>query len=373
MRATPLAEQATLGALLLEPAGLAGLGGWLRPNDFSDPWHAEVYRTIKCLAAAGEPVGAAEVGRDLLARLGPTRADLARVIGLLRAAPPRPDVPTYAVMVLEDSLRRETAAQGVLLRAGALSAVLDGTPRPAQTVAAVVDDTLHSAAERWATATGHSREPRRRISGVPRALGTPNAGTEQALAADRLLRAHPDPMPSEVADHEAALIAALLARPEHLRLVIGWLRPAAMTNRSWRPLYESMVRLHDYRRPIDTVTVLWETQRTSRAGGRGPDPALVHSRADTAVTANPAHLAHQVAGDHLRLTAEAAARSLQSAATNPGLEIADVLGTGHLVTAALRSSAAPLHRADPDAHAAGPANVRQLPTAGSHQIGPVAG
>ena len=41
-----LAEQATLGSLLLEPAHIDHVRAWLRPGDFADWWHAQVYTAI---------------------------------------------------------------------------------------------------------------------------------------------------------------------------------------------------------------------------------------------------------------------------------------------------------------------------------------
>jgi hypothetical protein len=378
VKVVPLAERATLGALLTEPstdnqhtgpAESDGVTRWLRPEDFADLWHAELYRTLRALAGAGDAVGPEAVGRELLRRLGPTRADLVRVANLLHDLPPHARPETYAVMVLEASLRREVAAQGVLLRAGALQAGLDGTARPRIAISALVEDVLDRAADRWATATGQPAPDRARRA--PVALRSSTAGVGGVLGADRLLAVHPSPTKAQVADHEATLIAALITHPAQAGAISAWLRPAALTNRTWRPVYEAVLRLHTYgQRPLDAVTVFWETQRAARTAGFGPDPRAGMALVERCVSVQPGYAARQVAADHLRLAADRAAESLCKAADNPGLDLTDVFGTGHILTEALRTGARPL---DPASHRTRVATVHHLPAPHARRAGPVAG
>ena len=382
MKVVPLAERAVLGALLTEPGSdhLADnpssdplvrnpVIGWLRPEDFADPWHAEVYRTTRALVAARDFAGPEAVGRDMLRRLGPTRADVVRVAGLLRDVPPHARPETYAVMVLEASLRREVAAQGVLLRAGALQTCLDGSARPMIAIAALVEDVLDRAADRWATATGQPQPDRAARAPVP--VRSTTAGVGAALGADRLLAVHPSPTKGQVAEHEATLIAALITHPAQIGATAAWLRPAALTNRTWRPVYEAVLRLHTYGRPLDAVTVFWETQRSARTAGPGPDPRAGMALVERCIAIQPGYAAGQVAADHLRLAADHAATSLYAAGGNPGLDLIEVLGTGHIFTQALRTAARPV---DPPAGARPRvATVHALPPAQAHRAGPVAG
>ncbi|MBA3743178.1 DnaB-like helicase N-terminal domain-containing protein [Sporichthya sp.] len=378
MKAVPLAERATLGALLIassevdpdsQVADRGAVHRWLRPDDFVDPWHAEVYRSIRALTTAGDPAGAEAVGRELFRRLGPTRGDVVRVAGLLHDLPPHAQAETYAVMVLEASLRRAAAGHGVLLRAGALQSSLDGSARPMLAIAAVVDDALDGAADRWAAATGQPRLDRARRA--PAALRSATAGVGGALGADRLLAAHPRPTAREVADREATLIAALITHPSQIGATSAWLRPAALANRTWRPVYEAVLRLHTYGRPLDAVTVFWETQRSARTAGLGPDPASGTALIERNIATQPGHVARLVAGDHLRLAADHAAASLHTAAANPGLDLAEVLGTGHILAEALRAGSRPLDTESVDL--ARLATVHALPSAHVHRAGPVAG
>ncbi|WP_019873102.1 DnaB-like helicase N-terminal domain-containing protein [Sporichthya polymorpha] len=397
MNHTAMAERATLGALLLGPghqnqtgptgpqtnAGIVGILRWLRPEDFADPWHAEVYRTIRALGAAGEACDAEATGHDLIRRLGHTRADVGRLAGLLRDLPVRPQLDVYAAMVLEAALRRETITHGLLLRAGALQSVLDSSPRPMAAVTVTVDAALVDAGYRWAIATGRLRPTRAgptrsghaRSDGprpaMPIGLRSAAGRVHAALGADRFLAAHPLPTARQVADREAALIVTLIAHPRHLDATAAWLRPAAISNRTWRPVYEALLGLRAGGQPIDAVTVFWETRRASRVAGPGPDPRPGIAAVERAAAVDPGYAAARVAGDHLRLAAEAAANSLRTAASNPGLDLGQVLETGHVLTAALRTGAVPLSAPGRDGRHL--AAVRALPAPHAHRERPVAG
>ena len=154
MSAQRLAETATLGSLLFDSDQFEQVARWLRSGDFADPWHAEVYVAMRERLAAGMRVEPEGVGRQLLERVGPRRADLPRIAGLLHATPVRPRPLRYAAMVLESSLRREVAGQGVLLRAAALSAALAQESRPVLAVTAMVEGTLATGEQRWQLASG---------------------------------------------------------------------------------------------------------------------------------------------------------------------------------------------------------------------------
>ena len=65
-----LAERAALGSLLPEPAHLDQVRSWLRPDDFTEWWHAQVYTALLERRAAGAPTGVETVAQDLVDRLG---------------------------------------------------------------------------------------------------------------------------------------------------------------------------------------------------------------------------------------------------------------------------------------------------------------
>jgi hypothetical protein len=209
-----------------------------------------------------------------------------------------------------------------------------------------------------------------RAEGMPASLRSAMTERAGALAADKLLAAHPSPTRRELAQREATLIAALITHPSQIGATSGWLRPPAVTNRTWRPVYEAVLRLHTYGRRIDPVTVLWETQRGAPNAGPGPDPTVAMRVIEANITTQPGYVGRQVAGDHLRLAADRAADGLWTAADNPGLDLNDVLETGHIITEALRTGARPLETASTPPRLA---SVHALPTAHAHRAGPAAG
>ena len=338
--AVKLAERATLGTLML--VGNTDLASQavrrLRPADFFEPWHAELFRTIRDLSVERKSIDARAVGLALIDRLGPNYADAVRVADCLRIVPPNPDLRAYTAMVIEASIRREIAGLGVLLQAGALTAVLDSSPRSLLTVTAVIDTTLDAA-------EGRARGDIDRLGTEPRRLGAAQGPglsrknwLDQGLAADRLLGAHPMPQPAQVAAHEADLIAALVGRPSALNVVRGWLRPDAISDSASQRVYRALTHLADHGRPVDLVSVAWETGRVSD----GPSIPALLAKVEAAQPRSPGYLARVVAADHLRLQASDAARTITAAAEDPSRELWDVIGIARTQTTALRDAAPPI-------------------------------
>jgi hypothetical protein len=341
VNAVHLAEQATLGTLMIDPGLAADVTTWLRAEDFDHPWHRCVYASIRELHAAHAPVDPQRVGAALTDRLGP-RADLPHLLDLLQAAPIRPLGHRYAAMVLEASLRRDTACQGVLLQAAALSASLSQHGRPVTAVVAQVDASLDHAEHRWRHATSNPTPPRTDAQTL--GLGVPVS----ALGADRLLQAHPALDPEAVRRGEEELVASRIARPGHIGEVARWLRPDALTNARWRPVYAAVLQLAELGEPVDVITVAWEVHRASSRLGPGPGTRELRDAVESVACTDPAHVARTVAGDHVRITADRASHALRAAAGNPGVDLTDVLATGHLLTSALQECAQALPSAPRD-------------------------
>lgn len=343
MSATYLAEQATLGGLLLDPSAADPILGWLRTEDFEHPWHREVFAAIRERHAARTPLDPPGIGRDLVDRLGGRKAEPARLHDLLLATPIHPDVPRYAVMVLETSLRRVVTHQGVLLQAAALASALSQERDPIAVATMFVDEALRDAESRWATAhDGHGSNPR-----PDTAQWSTRRGLEAALGSDRLLRAHPGLDPTQAKANEATLVAALVAQPRHIAGIATWLRVDTLTDPVWRPVYAALVQLSDLGEHVDVVTVAWEVHRAAARRGRGPGVTDLRDAVDLSV-GDPARLARTVAGDQLRRTADRGAQALRTAANSAGVDVLDVVQTGHLITAALRETAVVLPQADRD-------------------------
>lgn len=138
------AEQAVIGSALLSPRLVAELADLVQPSDFYRPAHAELWRTLVELHAAGapgDPIAVAAHLADLgsLARLGG-----APYLHTLIASVPTPaNGPHYAGIVADHARRREVADLGSRLAhlAGSNSdtrdvlaagrALLDAAPAPA--------------------------------------------------------------------------------------------------------------------------------------------------------------------------------------------------------------------------------------------------
>lgn len=344
-----LAEQATLGALLLAPDAVVAVSGWLRAEDFADPWHHTLYATIRELDAGHQRPSPDVVAQAVIDGHGYRIADAPRMLDLLAAVPTRPRPAEYAAVVLESSLRRQVACHGVLLQAAALAAALDRSPRVVETVTAQIDAVAESGQTRWAIATRATTG-----TAVPAPVAPPQSPVgllPSLVGADRLLSRHPLPDADAVADREADLTACLVTHPAYLAAVTGWLRPDALTSDTWRPVYAALVDLHDTSTPIDAVTVAWRIARTAPTAGPGPDPRELAARVEHATILDPAYAAGAVAADQLRLAAHRTAAALRADAGNLGLDLRDLLDTTLLHTRALRRAAAPLHAGPPGSDA----------------------
>ncbi len=335
MKATLLAEAATLGSLMVDPSPLPRVSEWLRAGDFADPWNAEVYALMREQRAAGRAIDPEQLGLELRARVGHHRSDLVRVAALLRITPVHPKVDAYARMVLESSLRREIAQHGVILRASALSATLTLERRPIIAGTALVDEAVAAGRTRWQLACNEPITTGQSNSALAPAL----RNLDKSLAADKLLSAHADADPQLVRDHEARLIASLVAHPGEIAGVVSWLCPDAMLDRPWRAVYSALLELTEHGQPVDVVTIAWQVQHNSRQLGPGPVPATLVSAVEAAAVDDPRFYSRPVAADLLRRTADSAARSLYAAADNPGLDVPDLLETAGLLTAGLRAAA----------------------------------
>jgi hypothetical protein len=344
MNAVHMAEQSTLGCLMLEPTLANSVSTWLRADDFSHPWHRSVFTTIRELNVARTPIDPTRIGQALFERFGSRRADLPSVVDLLQAVPIRPQGQRYASMVLEASLRREVSCQGVILQAAALSAALTQRSEPVTRITTLIDTTLAQAEERWLGATDGRPDV-----GQRKDVRLVSRDHDTELGADRLFRAHPPIDPAEVRQNEERLIASLVTHPNHIASTAAWLRPDAPSDPKWRPVYAALVQLDELAQPIDVVTVTWEVQRTSARLGAGPGTRELREAVELAETDDPTHCGRIVAGDQLRIAANHGADTLRAAAANPGIELVDVLQTGHLVASALRETAGALATPSTDA------------------------
>ena len=372
MKASPLAEAATLGALLVDPVALPAVAGWLRADDFADPWHGQLYKVLAERAIARQPIDPQTVGLALRDQVGGQRADLVRVLGLLRVAPVPAQTERYAAMVLEGSLRREIAGQGVLLRASALSVSLNFERRPLLAGTALVEQALIAGENRWQLATGglpSTETVRAEFAPALRNL-------DKALAADKLLAAHPEMDVAQVRDRERQLVAALICHPGKASQINSWLPPEALTDRRWRAVYAAVVELVEHQQPVDVVTVAWQVQANTRQYGPGPELTTLVRETSAAAIDDPGFYGRSVAADLVRRTADTAARALLVAADNPGIALPELFQTAWTAIDDVRGAATGLpERANEQATGRHLSAVRTDPTVqlSTELNGPVAG
>jgi hypothetical protein len=355
MTPAQLAERATLGTLLADPRQLSTVAGWLRPSDFAHWWHTEVYRALLAdpgLARRGDPAATAQhVRAALVDAVGHRRADPPGLHTLMRTAPARPVPARYGAMVLEASIRRQVAGLAVHLQAAAVpdhaasyaTSTDDAVAgaRSLRDVSGVVEPVLADLGAQWAaavTATGQPA-PREPVPGPGDVVAGGAFGgvvdvaadarrtdrqRDLAVVADRAVRSAPPSAPADARADTAWLVAALVAHPDRVDTVAGWLRPEAVSGPA-RAVYEALLGLHQERVPIDPITVCWEVHRGSRARGLGPDPAELLRQVETAELLDVDALIRTVAHHTLQRTAGSAADGMRAAAANPGLTVGDVL------------------------------------------------
>ncbi|WP_028050504.1 DnaB-like helicase N-terminal domain-containing protein [Cellulomonas sp. URHD0024] len=333
-----LAEQATLGALLLQPGRLHEIQRWLRAGDFADPWHGQVYTAMLERHAAGETIDPLVMAEDLIGRLGSRRANVPRLADLLHVTPPHPDATDYARMVVDVGLRREIAGTGILLRAAAVQTACDRVAHPVTATCNVVDAALDCAASRWAHATGQPHDD----AVVPLALRAAVRNTEARMGADKYLAAHPDRDPAAEQRHVIALIGALIDHPEHLAAVATWLPPVRVHDPGWRLVYGTAIEMAELGQRIDAVTIAWAVRSHAQHGPALPSTRELQDAIDSGWHQQLYPCAAAVAGDQVRHLADTGAAQLFAAARNPGVLIGDLVDTGHLLTDALRRTASVL-------------------------------
>ncbi len=333
--AARLAEQATLGALILRPEHLREVRLWLRPADFADALHGQVYAVLCERDTAGEAIDPVSVGAALIGR-APGVSPAIRVHDLMRAVPPVAHAETYARIVAEAGLRREIAGLGVLLRSGALQSALAGESVPMTSTCSLVDAALASIAGRWDAATGTTATPQdTAVFAFQAALRNPDL----RLGADRLLRTHPERDVHAEHAHEALLVGALVTHPRDVYFIGACLPPQRISSPPWRTVYGATLELCELGQPVDLVTVATATARLSHHGQPAPSMTELLEVVDAARHTSPKDAEQVVWADQIRRIADNGADQLLKGAANPGLQLSDLIDTGRIITTALRDGA----------------------------------
>lgn len=338
MNPTTLAEEATLGTLLLDPPQVATVQGFLRPADFRDTWHRRIYATMLTRQAAGNPMTPQNIHADLV---DAARADdgvrAVRLVSLMEVPPTRPKAARYAALVLEASLRRQVRDLGLLLRAGAVVATADGAGPRAATIGpfAEIGAQLSDARNRWDVARAGTFDTPATPDVTALAAGDAHR-LETAMAASRLLEAAPPPLPANVAHAELDVLAAVLARPGDLAGVRGRISGSLFSVEAHLATWAAICDLADLGEPIDAVTVCWQTQREEALRGKGIDAEVVLWLSTHPPAGDATRAARTMAALATRTVADRSAQQLAAAAEHPGINVTDLLDTAARHVAAVQ-------------------------------------
>ncbi|GAA3500715.1 DnaB-like helicase N-terminal domain-containing protein [Streptomyces prasinosporus] len=286
------AEQALLGALLLDPHRLGEVTG-IAADSFSTAAHAALFDAISTLP----PPDPAEHARNTtwLNQVLATGREQARGLTaaylhtLIQVCPWPRHASAYARMVEAERARRrlQSAAEHLV------QTVHDASlPHPVQTVlaaadalAAVVDDIA-------------SRFPPR--AGVlPRTAAPP-----PALAPDY----------AEAVEEEQLLLATATAHPTDIESV-RWLLPDDFHLPLHAGLWQCLTALARRREPVDPVTVLWEAQQRGLLNGGSEPGEVLRMLADPAGSVE--HWGERALKRSLLATADYTGRRIEAYAGDP--------------------------------------------------------
>ena len=153
-----LAEQALLGAFLLDNAELDAVAVWLRPADFVRPVHQALFQMMLDMRAEGMPVDPVLLlnrmtRAGMLAVDGPARAGYVHT--LVAAVPVTANAAYYGRVVLEQALNRDLMAVGIRVHQIGERAVGDMTDSLSAARAQLAS--VADGEQRWAVASRNGR------------------------------------------------------------------------------------------------------------------------------------------------------------------------------------------------------------------------
>ncbi|MEU6814088.1 DnaB-like helicase N-terminal domain-containing protein [Streptomyces sp. NPDC046860] len=274
------AEQALLGALLLEPPLLDEISG-IEPDSFSRPAHTALFTAIRSLPAP-DPEQHTE-----------TVAWLDRVLTAAREHVRGLDAPYLHALIQFSPMPRHASAYARTVEAGHARRL------------------LRTAAQRLA----HSAQDLTHPHSVPAALAEADnlAAVTDTIAAR--FPPHPGSVPrtpstppaekgdsAEAAEEERLLLATATAHPEEAK-EMRWLTAADFTHPLHAGLWQSLAFLLQRRLPVDPVTVLCEAQQRGllTADGDTDSAALLRLLADP--LGSPQHWGERILERSLLATA----------------------------------------------------------------------
>ncbi|MFE3519400.1 DnaB-like helicase N-terminal domain-containing protein [Streptomyces sp. NPDC059166] len=311
------AEQAVLGAVLLDPDQLAHLD-WLAPDHFYRPVHQALFGALRKLRSDGHPALSADGPlplswvTDAVDEAGQHVRGMTAVYAhtLIQLCPRTEHAPAYGRMVLEGAIHRTIAQHAIRLHQMARADAVQGRVAGALHTADVLTGVLTDLARRWGT--------------DPRPVPPPTA---PAAAAD----APPPAMPDQVAEDEQFLLAVLTEQPGTMDEVVSWLRPGDFADPAHGQLYRCLGALHHRGEPIDRITLLWEAQRRGLLADGTVASEQINAICDGMAPGSADWFGHRVIRSSLTRTAAASARTIQALAEN------ETLSPGRLINHALHA------------------------------------
>lgn len=246
------AEQALLGALLLEPHRLDTIGR-LDPDQFGNHAHGALFGAMRTAPAPNPKQHAKDTAwlSAVLAKARPEAPGLtASYLHTLIQSCPRPQhAAAYAGMIHADHARRMLREHADRLCHIATDTTL---PNPAVAVLGQADA----------------------LSLYLDELGTRFAPHPGSLPRTPLPSSPPRETGEEALDEERLLLATATAHPDEVT-AMRWLQPDDFTHPLHAGLWQCLVALTRRDTPVDPVTVLWEAQHRGLLGaGAGPSELL---------------------------------------------------------------------------------------------------
>ncbi|WP_329307122.1 helicase DnaB [Streptomyces sp. NBC_01260] len=298
------AEQAVLGAVLLDPGQLAHLD-WLAPDHFDRPVHRSLFAALRKLRSDDHPALSADGPvplswvTDAVDEAGRHVRGLTVVYAhtLISACPRSAHAPVYGRMVLEGAIHRTVAQHAIRLHQVARADALRGEVKGALRSADVLAGVLRDLARRWGT------EPR------------PVARTTAPVAAPAM----PPVRADQVAEDERFLLAVLAEQPRAVEEVVDWLRPGDFADPAHGGLYRCLGALHHRGEPIDRITLLWETQRRGLLADGTLSGEHLTALCDGVGSGSAEWLGERVMRSSLAHTAAASARAVRALAEDEAL------------------------------------------------------
>jgi len=336
LRATPadiafdplelMAEQALLGALLLDATAVAAIASWLHPAHLYRPVHQQLLQVLVDRDRAGhratEPDASAEDRRDWA--LGAIDQASASATGftvnyghtLIAACPAPASANTYAALVLQSAVRRElmvhTHRLGTAAAAGNLADVW--------LLLRALERTAARCSTAWSQATAwHAPLP---------GPGGPATTTEPAAqTADTALAA------------EQQLIAVLMEHPHSANDLRPPVRAEDFASPLHRLMFSAIADLSQRSLGVDPLTVMWQVRATAPSDP-APDLDQVRQLASQAGAGDPAYWADQVITASVLRTVRAGAEQLHQLAMDPRRSLETVFAEAYRIMPQLHSACA---------------------------------